>query len=439
MTLRLALQRIRGLAALGAVIVLVGCSSHEAQQIARKMSDADQPDKILFDRSLYEIARNRFDVGRLTLQTLINTYPDSEYLAKAKLAIADSYFKEGGSAGLTQAQAEYKDFITFFPTAPEAPEAQYKIGLAYFRRISKPGRDLERARLAELEFKEFILRYPDSPLVRKVKAKLRQSQELIADANFRIAKYYYRKRAAKAVISRLEEIAQDYPSFSRADESLWMLADTLERVGKKPESVPYYSRIITDFPLSDYVPDSKERLKDLKVEIPTPTRAAVIRDRSDRWSRKRNKRGLRSRFGSLMKSRPNLSATRRGPVHVTPSKPARALVAKGSSLPSSSTAGNAVVVQPLNTGTAAPAAVPGIETSGGDTGAASKGSGTAPSTGPEQEKQESQGTDEGAEGASGGAVFRQGGDGEKEIAEANSKKGGNKRRRGILKRILKPF
>ena len=44
-----------------------------------------------------DIKHGRHEVGRLGLQTLINTYPDSEYLAKAKLAIADSYFKEGGS------------------------------------------------------------------------------------------------------------------------------------------------------------------------------------------------------------------------------------------------------------------------------------------------------------------------------------------------------
>ena len=198
-----------------------------------------------------------------------------------------------------------------------------------------------------------MLHYPDSPLVRKVKSKLRQCQELIADAYFRIAKFYYQKRANRAVISRLEEIAQNYSSFSRADESLWMLAETLEKVGKKPESVPFYSRIITDFPLSDYVPGSKEKLTDLKAEIPRPTRAAVIRDRWDRWSLKRNKRGLMSRFGSVMRSRPNLSATRRGFVRVTPEKPARTLVAKGSLLPNGSTVVNAVVVQPLSTGTAA--------------------------------------------------------------------------------------
>ena len=62
----------------------------------------------------------RYTTGRLALQTLINTYPDSEYLAKAKLAIGDSYYKEGGTAGLKQSIVEYKDFITFFPFLDEA-------------------------------------------------------------------------------------------------------------------------------------------------------------------------------------------------------------------------------------------------------------------------------------------------------------------------------
>ncbi len=98
----------------------------------------DQPDKVLYEKATNEIAHGRYDVGRLTLQTLMNTYPDSEYLAKTKLAIADSYYKEGGVSGLTQAEAEYKDFITFFPTAPEAPEAQFRVGMAHFHLMGKP-------------------------------------------------------------------------------------------------------------------------------------------------------------------------------------------------------------------------------------------------------------------------------------------------------------
>ena len=309
------------------LLPLVGCAPHEAKQIAENISDADQPDKILYERSLFEIARNRYDVGRLTLNTLINTYPDSEFLAKAKLAIADSYYEEGGGSGLTQAQVEYRDFITFFPTAPEAPEAQYKIGLSHFRRISKPGRDLSEALLAEAEFKEFLLRYPDSQFMPKAKSKLRQVQELIADRNYNIAMYYAKRRANMAVISRLEDIADDYPSYSKADSALWVLASTLEKLKRNAESVPYYSRIITDYPFSPMGEESKERLKTLGQAVPRPTRAALIRAEADALHKPR--RGLFARFGGMMSSKPDLSATRRGPVRVTKANvPNGPLVAK---------------------------------------------------------------------------------------------------------------
>ena len=77
--------------------------------------DTQQPDKVLFDKAINDMERSRYEVARLTLQTLMNTYDTSEYLAKAKLAYADSWFREGGSHGLAQAEAEYKDFILFYP------------------------------------------------------------------------------------------------------------------------------------------------------------------------------------------------------------------------------------------------------------------------------------------------------------------------------------
>jgi len=78
-------------------------------------SPGEQPDKVLYQKAVHEVAHSRYEVGRLTLQTLINTYPDSEYLSKAKLAIADSYYDEGGVSGFTQAEAEYKDSSPFSP------------------------------------------------------------------------------------------------------------------------------------------------------------------------------------------------------------------------------------------------------------------------------------------------------------------------------------
>src|SRR6202789_2650272 len=127
--------------------------------------NSKQPDKVLFDKAMVSMKKGRYDVSRLTLQTLLNTYPDSEYRMRAKLAVGDTWFKEGGAAGLTQAEAEYKDFITFFPDAPEAAEAQMKVGDIYYQQMEKPDRDFTNALEAENASRQMITLSPDSPLI----------------------------------------------------------------------------------------------------------------------------------------------------------------------------------------------------------------------------------------------------------------------------------
>src|SRR5450755_5106982 len=135
-----------------------------------------QPDKFLFDRAMDALKHNRFDVARLTLQTLINTYPDSEFVARAKLGVADSWYAEGGSAAMAQAELEYNDFKTFFPNMPEAAEAQLKIANIHYQQMEKPDRDYTHALRAEAEYRNMILEFPDSKLVPVAQQRLREVQ-----------------------------------------------------------------------------------------------------------------------------------------------------------------------------------------------------------------------------------------------------------------------
>src|SRR5260370_35962924 len=149
--------------------------------------DAGLPDKVLYDKALDATKRGHFDVARLDLQTLLNTYPDSQYLMKAKLAIADSWFKEGGTAALTQAEQEYKDFITFFPNAPEAAEAQMRVGDSYFRQMDQPDRYYAKATHAQKEDRLSLQQFPESTLVPHAKQRLREVQEARATRESAIA------------------------------------------------------------------------------------------------------------------------------------------------------------------------------------------------------------------------------------------------------------
>src|ERR1035437_3667188 len=295
-------------------------------------SPGEQPDKVLYQKAVHEVAHSRFEVGRLTLQTLINTYPDSEYLSKAKLSIADSYYNEGGVSGFTQAEAEYKDFITFFPTAPEAPEAQYRVGMAHFRLIAKADRDQTEALLAESEFKEFLVKYPDSPLISRVKGRLRQTQEVLGQGDFFTANLYYEHNAFLAARSRFQEIIDKNPDFSGGDQALYYLGQSLEHLRKGHDSIVYYSHVITDFPLSPLVPQAKARLTALKAPVPKPTRAMLARAQAD--ASHRVEKDWLSKAMGLVSSTPDTSATLFGPVHIgksgngieTPSLPAMAPV-----------------------------------------------------------------------------------------------------------------
>src|SRR5947207_3924145 len=111
---------------LAASVFVAGCRHSKVQNPSANI-DSKQPDKVLYDRAMDAMKHGKYTVARTLLQTLINTYPDSEYLARAKLSVGDSWYAEGGSAALQQAEAEYKDFITFFPQLPEAAEAQLKV------------------------------------------------------------------------------------------------------------------------------------------------------------------------------------------------------------------------------------------------------------------------------------------------------------------------
>ena len=301
----------RCLSILGIFIVLFALGACSNKKVSNPIAavDSKQPDKILFDRAMQAMKDGKYDVARLTLQTLINTYPDSEYVARAKLAIGDSWYAEGGSAGLTQAENEYKDFETFFPNSPEAAEAQLKIANIHFREMEKPDRDYTHAMRAEEEYRYLITTYPDSKLVPEANQKLLQVQEVLAEREFRIGRFYYLRQSYNASSARLKTLVDTYPLYSKADEALLLLgscyqheADSYRLVpvsskfpeaakgmmikGREDLAAAAYSRIVTEYPLSDSVDDAKKELAAMHRPIPTPTPEAIAHEKAIDASRK---------------------------------------------------------------------------------------------------------------------------------------------------------
>ncbi len=300
---------------IAATLLTLGCSNKKVQNPIANIN-SKQPDKVLFDRAMDAMKHNKYDVARLSLQTLINTYPDSEYVARAKLAIGDSWYAEGGSAALTQAESEYKDFITFFPNMPEAAEAQMKIGNIHYKEMEKADRDPTHARRAEEEYRQLILQFPDSPLVPQAKQRLLEVQEVLADREFMIGHFYFLREVYPAAIARLKSVADTYPLYSGADQVLYELGNSYEREvelirrSKLPEvakgalikqytdgATTAYDRILTRYPLEARAEDAKKRLEAMKQPVPHATEAAIAQDKAEIASR-----SSLGHFGKLMEN-----------------------------------------------------------------------------------------------------------------------------------------
>src|SRR4051794_11260370 len=223
------LRRIHLIVVLGVLLALTAACTNKKSVNPLAGVGSKQPDKVLFDKAMDAMHHNRFDVARLTLQTLINTYPDSEYVARAKLAVGDSWYAEGGAAGLQQAEIEYKDFKTFFPNMPEAAEAQLKVADIHYRQMEKPDRDYTHGKRAEEEYRALIQEFPDSKLVPQAKEKLREVQEVLAEREYRIGRFYFLRESWAAAIARLKSATDAYPLYSRADDALMMLGAAYEK------------------------------------------------------------------------------------------------------------------------------------------------------------------------------------------------------------------
>ncbi|MDR3724209.1 MAG: outer membrane protein assembly factor BamD [Terracidiphilus sp.] len=265
-----------------------------------------QPDKELYDKAMTALKKGRFDVARLDLQTLLNTYPDSEYRMRAKLSVGDTWFKEGGTAALTQAEAEYQDFITFFPDAPEAAEAKMKVADIYYQQMEKPDRDFNNAQNAEKHYREMINMFPDSALIPRAKQKLRDVQEVMAERETQIGLYYGTRENFNASIARLQTVVDTYPLYSKSDQALLGIGDAYagqaRMVGLAPNMQPAlrerlqaiyndraaaaYARVITRYPMAAHVEDARDRLVAMNRPIPEPTQTAVAESEAEEASRR---------------------------------------------------------------------------------------------------------------------------------------------------------
>jgi outer membrane protein assembly factor BamD len=228
--------------------------------------DPAEADRFLFERGMATLKERKWMEAREYFRQVIDNYPGSLHRAEAKLGIADAYLGENSSESRVLAAAEYREFLTFYPTHPRADYAQYSLAMTFFRQMRAPDRDFTPTKEALAEFDTFFQRYPQSPLTAEVKQNWRIARDRLSESSYNVGLGYFRRNLMFAAIPRFREILDLDPGFSRIDGVYYHLAEALARSDRKAEAVPLFDRLIKEHPASEFVERAQTRLKELQAQ-----------------------------------------------------------------------------------------------------------------------------------------------------------------------------
>lgn len=238
---------MKTIAALLPLLIMVGLAAGCHKKTVEITPDLASSDEALYRMGEAEMKKDT-EKALLYLRQIMDSFPKSFYAQRAKLLIADAYFRKGDESNLLLAAAEYREFIRTYPYSPSAAYSQYQVAMTFYKKILKPGRDQSKTFQALAEFKKVITDFPASDQAKAAQEKIKDCEERLAAHSAEIAIGYNKRRAYRASISRLSEIMTSYPDYSRLEEIYYYLGDGHFMLRQYDEAVPFFTKVVTDYP-----------------------------------------------------------------------------------------------------------------------------------------------------------------------------------------------
>jgi outer membrane assembly lipoprotein YfiO len=236
------------------------CSWGCPQKSAKLQKSVVPPDKTLFETGSSFLKNGQYLKARLAFQNLMMTYPDSDMAPEAHFGMGESFYEEGGTDNLLQAENQFKDFIVFYPAHPKAADAQMKNIAINTNMMGAPDRDQHYAFKALQNINSFIRQFPDSdfaPIVRKYKADV---EENLAQGDLGVGRFYEDRGNLTGAKGRYKEIMDSYPDYSDMAEVLFRIASVMEKAKNPDEASIYFGKIVSEHPFSKRSEEAKAKL-----------------------------------------------------------------------------------------------------------------------------------------------------------------------------------
>lgn len=244
--------KIRLFLALLSVVVLTACSTTNTLQ--GSLPGAGE----LYAKGVSAYNKRLYTEGEEYLRKVLENYPLSPYAIEAQLKLADLYFIQ---ERYEEAQSYYTTFYTFHPSHPSAPYALFQKGMCHLREVETIDRDQTPTRKALFAFQDLITYYPDSIYAEKSRTLISFLKERLAENEFYVGMFYYRKGDYKGALMRFKKILEDYPDTHVVEKTLYYVGEVYTHLEEEELARETFRTLIDRFPESPYVSVAKNRLQ----------------------------------------------------------------------------------------------------------------------------------------------------------------------------------
>jgi outer membrane protein assembly factor BamD len=254
--------------AVGLALLLPSCGGSRPD-IATLASNSDQ---VIWEAAEKAADKRQWESARQHYKRIVEGFPQSQYGPAARLALGDTYFKEGGTGNYILAVSAYREFLTLYPSHPRSDYAQFQVAESFYRQRNGPDRDQTATEDALEEYKKLLDLYPNSSKAEETRARIRETRQSLARAEFLAGYFYQRTRqACRAAITRYEGILNDYPDYERLDDVLFRMSECLCQSGRGGEAQPLLARIQSEYPKSEHAEEARTFVCLTPVLPPAPT------------------------------------------------------------------------------------------------------------------------------------------------------------------------
>mgnify|MGYP003956148463 CR=1 FL=1 len=194
-------------------------------------------------------------------------FPYSKYAALATLRVADTYFAQESMPDAIEA---YRRFVQLYPTHPDVPYAQYRVGLCYYDQL--PGdwffmppayeKDLASTEQAELALKKFLELHPNSQYADDTREKLDIVRDRLAEHEFYVASFYLKRNQPRAAASRFQTLRTRFPGGSFEQRSMFLMGKCFLLLKDVPKAVSIWEELIVKYPNHPLSAAASEYIRD---------------------------------------------------------------------------------------------------------------------------------------------------------------------------------